>query len=125
MIKALGPYSLMLQPILDQTPGDAVVSAHRCTIFGRDYMHIIVRREGKLLSVIMTKKEKGESFPRLFSSGLYSKAGSVRDSELDGYSVSGFTAGGYFAYVVSSLPVEQNRDLAEKLAPVVRRYTGA
>jgi hypothetical protein len=125
MTKALGPYSLMLQPILDQTPGDPVVSAHRCTIAGRNYVHIIVRREGKLLSVMMTKREKGEAFPRLFSSGLYSKTQSVRDGELDGYSVSGFTAGGYFGYVASSLPMEQNRELAVKLAPVLRRYTGA
>jgi hypothetical protein len=125
MVQAMGPYSVMLQPILDQTPGDQVVSAHRCTAYDRAYMHVIVRHEGKLISVIMTKREKGESFPRLFSAGLYSGTASIRDGELDGYTVSGFTAGGYFGYVVSSMPMERNRDLAARLAPVVRRYTGA
>jgi hypothetical protein len=120
MTGALGPYSLMLRPILDQAPGDAVVSAHRCTIGGRAYVHVILRRDGKMLSVILTKRAEGESFPRMMA-----RAASIRDGELDGYAVSGFNAGGSLGYVVSSMPLQQNQELAVKLAPVIRRYTGA
>ena len=120
MTEALGPYSLMLQPILDQAQGDAVVSAHRCTIGGRAYVHVILRHDGKMLSVILTKRAEGEAFPRMFA-----RAASIRDGELDGYTVSGFNAGGYLGYVVSSMPLQQNRDLGVRLAPVIRRYTGA
>jgi len=124
MTTALGPYSLMLEPILDQVSTDhtrnQVVSAHRCTIGGRAYMHVILRHEGKMLSVILTKRGEDETFPRMMA-----RAASIRDGELDGYTVSGFNAGGYLGYVVSSMPMQQNGDLARKLAPVIRRYTGA
>ena len=125
MTKALGPYSLMLEPILQQTGADEIVSAHRCTESGRLYMHVILRHEGKLLSVEMTKRDKDDSFPRLFSSGLYIGTNAIRDGEVDGYTVSAFKAGGYVGYVVSSMPQEKSRELASRLAPVMRRYTGA
>lgn len=126
MVSAMGPYSVMLQPILDQMPGDEVVSAHRCTIDGRQYMHVVLRRRGTLLSVTMTKRREGEFYPRSVIN-LLSRKGSVpvRDANLDNYSAAGFTAGGYFGYVVSTLPAGENREMAEKLAPVFRKYTGA
>jgi hypothetical protein len=117
-IKALGPYSLMLQPILDQFPGDSLVSAHRCTVNGRNYMHIIVRRNNKLISFTMTRRDKAEGFPRAI--WMRGRAGNI-----EGYSATGFEAGNYLGYVVSELPGQQNNQLAGRLAPVVRRYTGA
>jgi hypothetical protein len=119
MTAAMGPYSVMLQPILDQMPGDAVVSAHRCTADGRAYVHVIVRRGSTLISVIMTKRKSAETYPRAIMS-----RSSIRQSTMEGYSVSGFAAGGYLGYVISGLPPEQNGELAERIAPVVRRYTG-
>jgi len=114
---ALGPYSPMLQPVLDQFPGDSLVSAHRCTVGGRDYVHMILRRDQMLISVILTKRKDGETFPRTIIP--------VHESGLAGYSISSFGAGGYLGYVVSSLPGQQNDRLAGLVAPVVRRYTGA
>jgi hypothetical protein len=120
MTTAMGPYSVMLQPILDQMPGDAVISAHRCTTDGRAYVHVIVRRGSTLISVIMTKRKSAETYPRSIMS-----RSSVRQNTMEGYSVSGFAAGGYLGYVISGLPPQQNSELAERIAPVVRRYTGA
>ena len=114
---AMGPYSPMLQPVLDQFPGDSLVSAHRCTVNGRDYVHMILRRDQMLISVILTKRRDGESFPRTIIP--------VHESGLAGYSISSFGAGGYMGYVVSSLPGQVNDRLAGLVAPVVRRYTGA
>jgi hypothetical protein len=114
---ALGPYSPMLQPVLDQFPGDSLVSAHRCTVGGRDYVHMILRRDRMLISVILTKRKDGETFPRTIIP--------VHESGLAGYSISSFGAGGYLGYVVSGLPGQQNDRLAGLVAPVVRRYTGA
>jgi hypothetical protein len=125
MITALGPSSVMLQPILDQMPGDAVVSAHRCTVGGRAYVHVIVRRGQSMISVIMTRRKDDEFYPRTFSTAFLRRSSiPIRDAELEGYSVSGFTAGGYLGYVVSALPPAQNRELAAHIAPVIRKYTG-
>jgi hypothetical protein len=115
MIQAMGPYSPMLQPVLDKAPGDAVVSAHRCTIGGRDYVHMILRRRDTLISVILTRRKPGESFPR----------GVSHEAEVGGYAAAGFNAGSYLGYVISGLPASQNRELADKMAPVIRSYTGA
>jgi hypothetical protein len=125
MIDALGPYSVMLQPILDQMPGDTVVSAHRCTIEGHAYMHVIVEHQGKPVSIAMTRRDEGDVFPRIFSGGIYANPAAVREADLDGYSIAGFSAGKYLGYVASSMSAGANQDLAERLAPVIRRYTGA
>jgi hypothetical protein len=125
MTQALGPYSLMLQPILDQMPGDKVISAHRCTIEGHLYMHVIIEHQGKPVSIAITKGDDGDKFPRLFSGGIYSGPSAVRETDLDGYSAAGFTAGRYLGFVVSSMSAGANQDLAERLAPVIRKYTGA
>jgi hypothetical protein len=117
MVRDLGPYSLMLQPVIDKMPGDDLVSAHRCTIQGRDYVHIILRRHGTLISVILTRKGKNDVYPRAVAAH---KSGSI-----DGYSVAGFEAGSYLGYVVSALPESTNNGMAEKIAPVIKRYTGA
>ena len=60
MIEALGPYSVMLQPILDQMPGDNVLSAHRCTIEGHLYMHVIIDHQGKPVSIAITRRDEGD-----------------------------------------------------------------
>ena len=125
MVDALGPYSVMLDPILAQMPGDKVISAHRCTIEGHAYMHVLVEHQGKPVSVAMTRRDEGDAFPRIFSGGIYSGPAAVREADLDGYSIAGFTAGKYIGFVVSSMSAGANEDLAERLAPVIRRYTGA
>lgn len=125
MVQALGPYSVMLQPILDQMPGDTVISAHRCTIDGHLYMHVIIEHQAKPVSIAITKRDDGDRFPRMFSGPIYAGPAAVRETDLDGYSVAGFTAGRYLGFVVSSMSAGANEDLAERLAPVIRRYTGA
>jgi hypothetical protein len=40
-----------------------------------------------------------------------------------GYSVAGFESGEWLGYVVSAMPDSRNRELAERIAPVVENYT--
>jgi hypothetical protein len=125
-IEALGPYSPMLQPVLDQLAGDSLVSAHRCTVNGRDYVHMILRRNNMLISVIMTRREKADAFPRAIGMRTFEASGiPVHGGDMSGYAVAGFEAGNYLGYVVSGLPGQQNDQLAGRVAPVIRRYTGA
>lgn len=126
MVEGLGPYSPILQPILDESPGDQVESAHRCTVNGRTYVHVILRRGTTLISVILTKRNgNAETFPGSLTAFMEKGSGHLHADELDGYSVSGFEAGAYLGYVVSALPGQQNSELAGRVAPVIRRYTGA
>ena len=118
----------MLQPVIDRaadgraTP-DAVESAHRCTVNGRAYVHIILKRGGALISVILTRREAGEAFPRTLAARLIRASGvELHQESLEGYAVSGFESGRWLGYVVSGLPAAENGALAARLAPVVRRF---
>ena len=130
MTEGLGPeFAPMLQPVIDQasagrpTP-DAVESAHRCTVNGRAYVHIILRREGILISVILTRRAETESFPRALAAHVIHASGiPIHQDNLDGYSVSAFESGAWLGYVVSGLPAPDNDALSVRLAPVLRRYT--
>jgi len=129
MTEGLGPqFAPMLQPVIDEasagrpTP-DAVESAHRCTVNGRAYVHIILRRDGMLISVILTKRAERESFPRALAARVIHASGiPIQEDNLDGYSVSGFESGAWLGYVVSGLPAAENDALSVRLAPVLRRY---
>jgi hypothetical protein len=129
MIDGLGPqFAPMLQPVIDQaslgrpTP-DAVQSAHRCTVNGRSYVHIILRRDGVLISVILTRRSSTEVFPRAIAARVVHASGiTLHDDSLDGYAVSGFESGAWLGYVISGLPAPENDALSARLAPVVRRF---
>jgi len=128
MLEGLGPqFAPMLQPVLDAagTPGiDAVVSAHRCTIEGRFYVHIILRRGQTLLSVILTRRGERDIFPRAIAARVVHPSGiSMHEGDFDGYAVASFEAGAYLGYIVSGMPDRQNDELAARLVPIVERYT--
>lgn len=129
MIDGLGPqFAPMLEPVVErasagQSTLDAIVSAHRCTVNGRAYVHIILRRHGSLISVILTRRSGNETFPVALAARIAHASGiPLHGGSLDGYSVTGFESGAWLGYVVSSLPVRQNDALAARVAPVMQRY---
>lgn len=129
MTDGLGPqFAPMLQPVVDQagigrpTP-DAVESAHRCTVNGRAYVHVILRRDNMLISIILTRRSETETFPRAIAAHVINASGiPIHEASLDGYAVSGFESGAWLGYVVSGLPPAENEALSSRLAPVIRRY---
>lgn len=87
--------------------------AHRCTVAGRQYVHMIFRDRQALLSVIATVRRPGESLP----------AGSrIRSGTGEGYQVAAFNAGTFLTYIVSDLPAAENRTMALALARPVSSY---
>jgi hypothetical protein len=113
-------FAAMLQPVLDAAGTDyATVSAHRCNVDDRAYIHIILRQlkqSQTLVSVILTRRGDQEVFPRALS-------GPLHEGKRDGYSVAAFQSGAYLVYIVSALPGAQNAALAARVAPVIERYT--
>jgi hypothetical protein len=121
-------FAPMLQPLIDRAAEgratlDAVESAHRCTVNGRAYVHIILKRGDTLISVIVTRRTADEAFPRTLAARLIRASGvELHQESLEGYAVSGFESGRWLGYVVSGLPAAENGALAARLAPVVRRF---
>jgi anti-sigma factor (TIGR02949 family) len=116
MASDLGPEFAGLTPLVQgKLPVDIrILQAHRCTAGGREYVHFIMARGDKVLSLILTRKQPGESL-----------AGGIYQAGVDRFEVVGFESRDYLAYVVSDLDAQQNLRLAANLAPAVREYLGA
>jgi hypothetical protein len=124
MTEGLGPqFAPMLQPVVEASDMDSIVSAHRCTIMGRSYVHVILRRGQMLLSVILTRRGNGDVFPgEALARMVHHSEVPLHDASMAGYSVAGFESGAWLGYVVSAMPDSRNRELAERIAPVVENY---
>jgi hypothetical protein len=124
MLDGLGDrFAPMLQPLLDAADGGVALSAHRCDIQGRAYIHIILRRNQTLISAILTLRGDREIFPRALAARVVDAAGiALHEGQRDGYSVACFESGAYLGYLVSALPGEKNDEFARRLAPVIARY---
>lgn len=109
----LGPEFAGLAPLVKaKLPADfQVLQGHRCTAGGRQYVHFIITSGNKLLSLVLTRKQPGESL-----------SGGIHQEGVDRYQVVGFESRDYLVYVVSDLDPQQNLQMAASLAPVVREY---
>jgi hypothetical protein len=117
-------FAPMLPPVLDAADGGVALSAHRCDIQGRAYIHIVLRRDQTLISAILTRRGDREVFPRALAAHVVDASGiALHEDQRDGYSVASFESGGYLGYIVSALPNEKNDEFARRLAPVMARYT--
>jgi anti-sigma factor (TIGR02949 family) len=121
--KKLGPqYAGVLPVVQEKLPGFQVLEAHICEVPGspRKYVHFITRGQGKILSVILTRRE-GESLPagRLLVAGAPGGV-DIYKAKLQGESVAGFETNQYFGFVVSDLGQNEMVELAAGLAPALR-----
>jgi hypothetical protein len=112
-----------LLPVVRQAVPDGyrVVLAHHCGYAGRKFIHLIFEKDGDLLSLVVARRENGESLsglvPVLQSSGV-----PLYQSAAERYQVAGFEAGDFLAYVVSDLKSKANLQIAANLAPAVREF---
>lgn len=101
-----------------------LILAHRCGFKDRRFIHLTFRGDdAKLISLIVTRKDEGESFaaeqvlPALQQAGV-----PVYQRGVSGYQVAGFESRDYLAYLVSDLGAEENLQLTASIAAPVRAY---
>ena len=113
MAADLGPQFAGLAPLVEaKLPGDfRLIQAHHCTAGGRAYTHFIMAGDGKLVSLILTRKQAGESL-----------AGGIYQQGVARFQVVGFESQGYLVYVISDMNAQQNLQWAAKLAPTLRQF---
>jgi hypothetical protein len=118
----LGPEYQGLLPLLQPVvpPGYRIVMAHQCTYGSRHFVHLTMRKSEEVISVVITKKESGETLSAL--SPVTTASGvPVYQSTAERYQIAGFESEHYLAFVVSTLDGARNLQLAAALAPSVRR----
>lgn len=123
MEEKLGPSYKGLLPVVRAAVPDGyrIVMAHQCGYAGRKFVHLTLEKNGELLSLVIARKEPGDSLdglvPTVQTSGI-----PIYQSGAQRYQVAGFEAGNFMAYVVSDLKSKANLQVAENLAPGVREF---
>jgi anti-sigma factor (TIGR02949 family) len=123
MEAALGPaYAGLLPVVRTAVPeGYKVIMAHQCSYAGRKFVHLTLEKDGGLLSLVVARKQTGESLNGLSPAAAASEV-QIYQSAAGRYQVAGFEAGNFFAYVVSELRNKENLQIAASVAPAVREF---
>jgi hypothetical protein len=119
----LGPAYAGLLPVVRAAipEGYKVIMAHRCTYAGRKFVHMTLEKDGGLLSLVVARKQTGESLDGLSPADAASGV-RIYQSAAGRYQVAGFEAGNFFAYVVSELRNKENLRIAATVAPAVQEF---
>jgi anti-sigma factor (TIGR02949 family) len=124
MSEKMGPeFAGLVNLVRQKAPGDyEIVVGHRCQVAGREFVHLILKNQEKIISLAITKKN-GEAFPKAaVATALEASGVSLHDSRIENYEVTGFETRDYLAFVISNLPKEENMRVASSLAPEVRDF---
>jgi hypothetical protein len=123
---ALGPQFIDLVPITTEKlgPDFQFIQGHRCTINGRDYIHLITTgQNGAILSLVITEKKQDEAFTTVGARAASEISGVpiYRDNQ-EQLEIAGFETGRFLVFVVSNLNASMNLSVASNLAPSVYQF---
>ncbi|MFN0170458.1 MAG: anti-sigma factor family protein [Bryobacteraceae bacterium] len=123
MERELGPsYQGLLPVVRTAVPeGYRIVLAHQCAFAKRQYVHLTLANGDKLLSLVIARKQDGETFDQL-SPAAGPSGIPIYQSGADRYQVAAFDAGSFLAYVISDMKGMANLQVASTLAPGVREF---
>ncbi len=120
----LGAEYAGLLPLLKEKAADGfeTIAAHHCAIDERNFVHLILRKDEKILSLVITKKN-GETFSGRGGSALSQSSGvALYQEEIQNYVVAGFETETDLVFFVSNLSGAENLQIASNTAPAVRNF---
>lgn len=116
----------LLTAVREQVPPDyQVLMAHECRYKGREYLHLALRRESRLLSVVVAAKQNGERFadsglvPAMTQAGVL-----VYTSDVQRFRIAAFESQKHLVYVISDLPGRQNLEMMARLSQGLHQFLG-
>ncbi len=117
LLHEMGPELSALAPLVKaRIPEEfEIVMAHRCAYQGRRFIHLVLRTESKLASLVITEKREGEVLPPGPANGL-------RLAAVRGYQIASMESSRHWIYFISDLDRERNRTLLADLGPEVRQF---
>lgn len=126
MAQKLGPAYQDLVPLVKaRVPEEfRIILAHQCGYHGRRFVHLTLTNGSSLLSLVITRKQPGESMQALTVSD-HASGVAVYQAAAQNYDVAGFETDQFLAYVVSDLGARQNLQIAYALAPSVHQFLAA
>ena len=124
-IEKMGPkYSGIIPIVREQVPTDfRLLLAHQCKYKGRQFVHIVLRSDRRLLSVVLTRKADGETFTAEQLAPALSEAGlSIYSASTQRFQIAAFESRDYMVYVISDMPQDRNMELMRAMAPQLETY---
>jgi len=122
--KLPAPYRGMVPIVRKHVPaGFQLMITHECGFHGRKFVHLSLKRNAELLSVVLAVKQDGESFkteeliPALSEAGIpFYQSGAQR------FQIAAFESDRHLIYVISDLPQAQNMRTMTAMAPELKDY---
>jgi hypothetical protein len=126
MAEKLGPAYQDLVPLVKSRVSEdyRIILAHQCGYQGRRFVHLTLSNGSNLVSLVITRKQPGESLQALGVSDGPSGV-PIYQAAAQNYDVAGFETDQFLAYVVSDLGAKQNLQIADNLAPSVQQFLAA
>jgi hypothetical protein len=124
MSERLGPeYKGLLTLVKEKLPQAFNVSVgHRCHYQGREFIHLIMRNQDNLVSLVITRKN-GEAFPTSDAAAVLQASGvPIHERSWHQIQVAGTETRDYLAFVISNDTKDGNEQLASSLVPAVSRF---
>jgi len=124
MSEKLGPeYAGLIDVVRAKMPNPfTVIVGHRCHYQKREFIHLIMRNQDEVVSLIITRKN-GESYPSSDAATAMQAAGiQIHQSDWHNIQVAGMETKDFLVFVVSNDAKEENARIASSLAPSVRDF---
>jgi len=117
-------FQALLPAVAAHVPGDfRLMQAHTCRYHLRKFVHLSLRKDSSLASIVITEKQGGESFQSANLSAVLQSSGiPVYHSAVAPFQIAAFESGRYLVYVVSNLEGDSNAQMVAALAPAVRDF---
>jgi anti-sigma factor (TIGR02949 family) len=124
MSASMGPEYIGLVPVVkERVPtGYQIVVAHKCHVNGREFVHLILKNQEKILSLAVTRKGADSFAGKNLVAALKASGIPLYNGRVDRYQVAGFESRDHFAFLVSDLGEGENLQLASSLAAPVREF---
>ncbi len=123
MESKLGPEYKELIPVVRQHVPEEykLMLGHECRYHGRRFIHLSLKNDDKLLSLVITAKRPGETFdiqgtiPQLIHSGI-----PMYTSATDRFQIAAMETTNHMVYFISDLPASENSRLMVAMASEIK-----
>lgn len=123
MAAEMGPaYAALIPAVREAVPsGHRMVKAHQCKYRGRTFVHMVVRGDNRMLSLVVARKQPGESLTRPALAVIGKAAGTpIYGATAGPFEIAAFEAGSHLAFVVSDMTQDDHLAWTTNLAPAVQ-----
>ena len=107
---------------LEQASELEFIGAHACIFEGRRFGHVVLKRHGRLVSLLVTDLERPAALAGQATAEPNPQRQIISCSEAEGYQVSCFETARHAVFIVSDLSESENLAVARALAPSISEH---